>query len=87
MLFAGLIDLTPPGAVRARVIRAFADFLHRSDAERRRGLWFLFASRLFELTRSADAPVVLRALEDTGDRVLTLYAHAARILAINRLTN
>jgi hypothetical protein len=87
MLFAGLLDLTLAGPTRTRTIRAFADFLHRSDAGNRRGLWFLFANRLLELTRSADSPDALRALEDTGDPILTLYAHAARIFPVNRTTN
>jgi hypothetical protein len=87
VLFAGLLDLTVTEPTRTRAIRAFADFLHRSDAGNRRDLWFLFANRLFELMRSADSPTVLRALEDTGDQVLTLYAHAARVLAATRLTN
>jgi hypothetical protein len=84
MLFAGLIELTPRSPTRTRALRGFADFLHRSDAERRRALWFLFASRLIELTRSAESREVLRALEDSGDQVLSLYAHAARLLPLNR---
>jgi hypothetical protein len=84
MLFAGLIELTPRSPTRTRALRAFADFLHRNDAERRRALWFLFASRLIELTHSAESREALRALEDTGDQVLSLYAHAARLLPFNR---
>lgn len=87
VLFSGLIDLTPPGATRTRTLRAFADFLHHSDAERRRALWFLFANRLIELTRSADAPVALRALEDSSDQVLMLYAHLERLVPSGRRTN
>jgi hypothetical protein len=84
MLFAGLIELTPRSPTRTRALRAFADFLHRSDAERRRALWFLLASRLLELTHSAESREALRALEDSGDQVLSLYAHAARLLPLNR---
>ncbi len=84
VLFAGLIELTPRSPTRTRALRAFADFLHRSDAGRRRALWFLFANRLLELTRSAESREVLRALEDSGDQVLSLYAHAARLLPLNR---
>ena len=87
VLFAGLIELTPRSSTRTRVLRAYADFLHRSDAERRRALWYLFANRLIELTHSADSLEVLRALEDSGDQVLSLYAHAVRTLALNRATN
>jgi hypothetical protein len=87
VLLVGLLDLTPRSSTRTRVLRGFADFLRRSDAERRRALWFLFASRLIELAHSAESREVLRALEDSGDQVLSLYAHAARILPLNRTTN
>jgi hypothetical protein len=87
ILFAGLIDLTPHSQTRTRELRAFADFLHRSDAERRRALWYLFANRLIELTHSTDSVEVLRALEDSGDQILSLYAHAVRALALNRAAN
>jgi hypothetical protein len=78
-LFAGLIDLVPPGAVRVRTLRVFAEFLHHNDAERRRPLWFLFANRLIERIQSEDRRDVLQAIDDTGDQVLSLYADAARI--------
>jgi hypothetical protein len=84
ILFAGLTELTPRSSTRTRVLRGFADFLHRSDAEHRRALWFLFAGRLIELTHSADSREVLRALEDSGDQVLGLYAHAARALPLGQ---
>ncbi len=86
-LFVELIDLVPSGPTRVRTLRAFADFLHHNDAERRRALWFFFANRLIERIESEDGPDVLQAIDDTGDQVLSLYAHAARITRINQRPN
>jgi len=79
-LFIGLIDLVPPGATRVRTIRAFAEFLHHEDADGQRSLWYLFANRLIERIDSDDRRDVLQAIDDGGDRVLLLYAHAARLV-------
>ncbi len=83
-LFVSLLDLVPPSETRVRVLRAFADFLHHDDAERQRPLWFLFANRLLELIHSDDRDDVLRAIDDTGDQVLLLYAHAAQLTLLTR---
>jgi hypothetical protein len=86
-LFIGLIDLVPPSPTRVRVLRAFTDFLHHEDAAGQRALWYLFANRLIERIDSEDRRDVLQAIGDSGDRVLLLYAHAARIVPISRRTN
>jgi hypothetical protein len=83
-LFANLIELVPGGPTRVRVLRAFADFLHHDDAERQRPLWFFFANRLLELIQSEDRDDVLQAIGDTGDQVLSLYAHAAQLTLLTR---
>jgi hypothetical protein len=69
------------------VLRAFVDFLHHEDAGGQRALWYLFANRLIERIDSEDRRDVLQAIGDSGDRVLLLYAHAARTAPINRRTN
>lgn len=85
VLYIGLLDLVPHVALRARVFRSFAEFLRHSDAQQRRQLWFAVAARLIELTRSDDSPQLLPILESSGDRVLALYAHAARLFNVDRL--
>jgi hypothetical protein len=80
VLYIGLLDLVPRGAVRGGVLRSFAEFLRHSDAENRPQLWFAVASRLIELTRSEDSPQLIPILERSGHPTLSLYAHAARVL-------
>jgi hypothetical protein len=83
-LFTGLLDLVPPSPTRVRVLRAFTDFLHHEDAAGQRALWYLFANRLIERIESEDSRELLQAIGDSGDRVLLLYAHAARTVPANR---
>lgn len=81
-LYIGLVDLVPSGPLRTRVLRSFAEFLHHATVVSRR-LWFAVGTRLIELVGSEDRPEVLPILERSGDAVLALYAHAAR-LALGR---
>ena len=85
-LFISLVDLVPPSPTRVRTLRGFTEFLHHEDAEGQRCLWYLFASRLLERIDSDDGREVLQAIADSGDRVLSLYAHAARIVPSRRGT-
>ena len=85
VLFELLLDLVPPGSLRARVIRTYVDFLRLSDVDRdRRTLWFAFVTRLIEMSRSADRRDILTALEDTHQPVLSLYARMERLLSAPR---
>jgi hypothetical protein len=85
-LYIGLIDLAPRGALRAHVFRSFAEFLRHAEGAVRPQLWFAIANRLIELTHSEDEREVLPILERSGDRVLALYAHVARVAASGRET-
>jgi hypothetical protein len=85
VLFGVLLDLTPPGAVRTKAIRAFVDFLRHSDVDRdRRTLWFAFVTRLLEMARAADRREILGALEDSHHPVLSLYARMERVVPAAR---
>ena len=69
VLYTLLVDLVPPTPLRARTLRSFADFLKNADRDRAgRTLWFAFANRLIELTRSADRALVLDLLEHSDTR-------------------
>jgi hypothetical protein len=81
VLYIGLVELVPHGALRKHVLRSFVEFLRHSDAERRRQLWFAVASRLIELARSDDAPDLIPIMETSGHPALALYAHAALVFA------
>ncbi len=85
MLYTLLIDLVPATPLRTRTLRSFVEFLRTSDRDRaNRTLWFAFANRLIELTRSADRNVVLELLEDSRHPVLTLYGRVERALGLSR---
>jgi hypothetical protein len=84
ILYIGLIDLVPRGALRTHVLRSFAEFLRHAEGQERRQLWFAVATRLIELTHSEDAAQVLPILERSGDPVLSLYGHAARVMGNGR---
>ena len=85
-IFTILLDLAPPGALRVRTIRTYADFLRRADLDRdRRTLWFAFLTRLLEMARAADRREILSALEDTHHPVLSLYARLERVQPQARL--
>jgi hypothetical protein len=78
MLFTGLLDLMPRGAVRTRAIRAFVDFMRHTDTDpQRRPLWFAFLNRLLETARGADGREILAALQDSNHSILSLYARLA----------
>jgi hypothetical protein len=80
MLYTLLVDLVPPSALRGRTLRSFVDFLRHSDRDREtRTLWFAFANRVIELTRTADRPVVLDLLEESRHPVLALYGRVERL--------
>jgi hypothetical protein len=85
VLYTLLVDLVPPTPLRARTLRSFADFLKNADRDRAgRALWFAFANRLIELTRSADRAMVLDLLEQSGHSVLALYGRVERTLGTSR---
>jgi hypothetical protein len=85
VLYTLLADLVPPTPLRARTLRSFADFLKNADRDRAgRTLWFAFANRLIELTRSADRALVLDLLEHSGHPVLALYGRVERTLGTSR---
>jgi len=86
IIFTLLVDLTPPGAVRTRVLRSFGEFLRRTDGDHvGRALWFAFANRLIERTKSEDRPLVLPLLEQSANPILSLYGRMERVLSGDRV--
>ena len=77
LLYGGFLDTGPPAALRARALGSFVELLRRSDKDRdRRALWFSHVRSLLD----RDDPVILAALDQSGDFVLSLYARAQRLL-------
>jgi hypothetical protein len=85
VLYTLLIDLVPATPLRTRTLRSFVEFLRNSDRDRaNRTLWFAFANRIIELTRSADRNVALEVLEESRHPVLALYGRVERALGTAR---
>jgi hypothetical protein len=81
LLYDLYLDVVPPGALRARAVRSFVDFLRRSDTGRLpRELWFANVKRLLDRGDGATVP----AMEQSGHHLLSIYASAERLLANNR---
>jgi hypothetical protein len=79
-LLTGLIDLTPPGIVRTRAIRAFVDFLRHSDTDgERRTLWLAMLRRFLEAARSDPSGEMFTLLEESQHPVLSMYARLEQI--------
>ena len=52
VLFTWMLDLMPASPVRTRALRAFVEFLRRTETDvNRRMLWFAFVNRLLEMSR------------------------------------
>lgn len=80
VLFTWLLDLMPASQVRSRALRAFVDFLRRTDTDvNQRMLWSAFVHRLLEMSRGPFRSEVLTAMEDTHQPVLWLYARLERL--------
>lgn len=85
MLFTGLIDLIPPGALRMRAVRAYVEFLRRANVDRdRRTLWFAMLTRLLEIAHGVDRRAILAALEESHHPTLALYAKLERATPVAR---
>jgi hypothetical protein len=79
-LFTWMLDLIPPGALHARALHAFVEFLRHTEADiNRRMLWFAFVNRLLELAHGASRTEILSAMEQSHQPVLSLYARLERI--------
>jgi hypothetical protein len=80
VLFTWLLDLMPPSQVRTRALRAFIEFLRRTETDvNRRMLWFAFVNRLLEMTRGPFRAEVLTAMEESHQPVIALYARLERM--------
>ena len=78
VVYEMLVELTPPGRERDRLIQSCVDFMARSNLQQDRPVeWFFHSRTLIERLRnssSADVPKILAAFENSGNPVLLLYA-------------
>jgi hypothetical protein len=80
VLFTWMLDLIPPGPLRTRALRAFVDYLRRTETDvNRRMLWFAFVNRLLEMAHGPFRAEILSAMEDSHQQVLALYARLERL--------
>ena len=81
VLYTVLVDLVPRSPLRTRALRSYVEFLRHAEGDRdRRSLWFVFLTRLLEVSRDSDRTEILSALEETNHPVLWLYARMERTL-------
>jgi hypothetical protein len=77
LLYGSFLDTGPPTGLRTHAVRSLVEFLRRSDKDRDgRALWFSHVRSLLD----RDDPLILAALDQSGDFVLALYARAQRLL-------
>jgi hypothetical protein len=80
VLYTWMLDLIPAGPLHTRAVRAFVEFLRRTETDvNRRMLWFAFVNRLLEMTRGPFRAEVLTAMEESHQPVLSLYARLERM--------
>jgi hypothetical protein len=80
-LLTGLVDLSPPGSVRTRAVRAFIDFLRHNDTEReRRAMWLAMLTRALALARSDPSGEIFNLFEESEQPVLSVYARLERTM-------
>jgi hypothetical protein len=79
-LFTWMLELMPASQVRTRALRAFVEFLRRTETDaNRRMLWFAFVNRLLEMARGPFRASVLSAMEESHQATLILYARLERL--------
>lgn len=80
VLFTWMLDLMPASQLRTRALRAFVEFLRRTETDvNRRMLWFAFVNRLLEMSHGPYRGSVLAAMEESHQPVLALYARLERL--------
>jgi len=80
VLYTWMLDLIPAGELHTRAVRAFVEFLRRTETDvSRRMLWFAFVNRLLEMTRGPFRTEVLAAMEESHQPVLSLYARLEKM--------
>jgi len=82
-IYEMLVEITPPGPERNRVLLAYVSFIAGSNLQRERPAeWFYYASSLLSRSRStssAEVEKVLDAFGNSGNAALMLCAQLARI--------
>jgi hypothetical protein len=83
-LLTGLTEIMPEGPLFARAVRTSVTFLRTSAGCMPPEMWFSHVSRMLDLARSRARPLVLDALDASGDAVLTTYARLERLRTARR---
>ena len=72
-------DGTLCGAIKARALSDFVAFLKRTTGRQPPSAWYAHVTRLIDLARSRDRESILRALEESEEPALTIYARLERM--------
>ncbi len=82
-IYEMLVEITPPGPERNRVLLSYVSFIAGSNLQREHPAeWFYYASALLsraKTTSTAEADKVLEAFRNSGNAALMLCAQLARV--------
>ena len=84
ILLTGLTEIIPEGPLLARAVRTSVTFLRTSAGRLPPAMWFTHVSRMIDLARGRTRPLVLDALDSSGEPVLTTYARLERLQPARR---
>ena len=73
-LLTGLLEIAPAGAIKARALSDLVGFLKRTAGRQAPSAWYAHVRRLIDLARGRDRESILRALEESEEPALTIYA-------------
>jgi hypothetical protein len=88
MLLFKLIDISPMGATRQKILTEFISFVGHSEVQKSSPVeWFVHAERLIRLARSQggeDGKTLFAALKNTNNPTLYLYAQLEELLPLTK---
>jgi hypothetical protein len=80
IIYTGLIDLTPPGPERTRIVFTYVDFLDRAYSQRRSAVeWLWHVNDLVNRIATDDRGEILQAFADSRNPTLNVYARLQRL--------
>jgi hypothetical protein len=79
VLLTGLLEIAPQGAIKSRALGDLVAYLKRTAGRQAPAAWYAHVKRLVDLARGRDREPILRAMEDSDEPALTLYARLDRM--------
>jgi hypothetical protein len=79
VLLTGLLEIAPAGVIKSRALGDFVTFLKHTAGRQAPAAWYAHVKRLVDLARGRDREPILRALEESDEPALTIYARLDRM--------